>query len=97
MFLKCHQSPGIPDVLAVCDAELHNTTIVHGDMTVHIHECFYGTRRVNADEVKEALKKAENINLMGEKSVALAIEAGLITRADCIMIGQIPHVQIFRL
>ena len=87
----------MPDVVAVCDAELCNTIIVHGDMTVHINECFYGTRRVNADEVKEVLKKAENINLMGERSVALAIESGLATRSDCIMIGKIPHVQIYRL
>ena len=97
MFLKFHRAPGLPDVLAVCDAELLNTTLMKGDVKVHISEHFYGTSRVSADEVTEALKKAENVNLMGERAVALAIEAGLACRADCIMIGTVPHVQIYRL
>lgn len=97
MFLKFHRSPGLPDVLAVCDAELLNTTLKKGDVNVQISESFYGNLRVTEEEVKEALRKAENINLMGERAVALAIAAGLASRADCIMIGTVPHVQIYRL
>ena len=97
MFLKIHRSPGCADVIAVCDAELLNTTITGGDLKVQIHESFYGNRRVNADEVRGALNKGDSINLMGERAVAIAIELGLASRADCIMIGSIPHVQIYRL
>ena len=97
MFLKIHRSPGCADVIAVCDAELLNTTITGGDLKVQPHESFYGTRQVNADEVKRALTKGDSINLMGERAVAIAIELGLASRADCIMIGSVPHVQIYRL
>jgi hypothetical protein len=97
MFMKIHHSPGCADVIAVCDAELLNTTITGGDLKVQIHESFYGTRQVNADEVKAALNKGDSINLMGERAVAIAIKQGLVSRKDCIMIGSVPHVQIYRL
>jgi len=95
MFLKVHQSPGTADVVAVCDRELINTTIRHNDLTVTITEAFYGNCPVTENEVRDALRKAGNINLMGERSVSLAIEMGLLTRSGCIMIGTVPHAQIF--
>lgn len=97
MFLKVHHSPGTADVVAVCDRELINTTIRHDNMTVVITESFYGNCPSTENEVRDALKKAANINLMGERSVSLAIEMGLITRSGCIMIGTVPHAQIFQL
>ncbi|MEI7856832.1 MAG: DUF424 domain-containing protein [Methanomicrobiales archaeon] len=87
--------PGSADVVAVCDRELLNTTICHEKLTVRIHESFYGTTQVSEEEVRSALEKAGNINLIGERTIQVAISMGLITDADCIMIGKIPHVQIY--
>ena len=97
MFLKIHRSPETGDVVAVCDSELINTTISHDTMTVIISDAFYGKTIVTGPEVREALKHAGNANLMGERTISLAIEMGLLTRADCIMIGKVPHAQIYRL
>ena len=97
MFLKIHRSPEIGDVVAVCDRELINTTVSQGKMTVQITEAFYGTTPATAAEVEEALSNAGNVNLMGERSVGVAVKMGLITRAGCIMIGAVPHAQIYRL
>jgi uncharacterized protein len=97
MFLKIHRAPRNCEIVAVCDRELINTTITDGDVEVHINEAFYGNRRADEEEVREALKNAENANIMGERAVAIAIELGLISRAGCIMIGSVPHAQIFRL
>lgn len=97
MFLKIHHSREMGDIVAVCDCELLNTTITHGDLNVTISEQFYGSTRASADEVREALKKGDIINIMGERAVSLAIGMGLITRGDCIMIGTVPHAQIYRL
>ncbi|MDD1694361.1 MAG: DUF424 domain-containing protein [Methanoregula sp.] len=97
MFLKIHRSPGSGDVVAVCDRELINTTISHEKITVTITESFYGNSPSTEADVRTALNHAGNINLMGERSINLAIDMGLITRSDCIMIGKIPHVQIYQL
>jgi hypothetical protein len=97
MFLKIHRSPGMGDVVAVCDRELINTTISHDMMTVTVTDAFYGNRLATESEVRDALTRAGNINLMGERAVALAIEMGLIDRSGCIMIGKVPHAQIYQL
>ena len=95
MFLKVHSSPGTGDVVAVCDRELINTTIRHKETAITISEAFYGNCPATESEVRDALRNAGNINLMGERCVSLAIEMGLLTRSGCIMIGTVPHAQIF--
>lgn len=97
MFLKVHRSPELGDVVAVCDRELLNTTIMQGDLKVTVSEKFYGTTPAGEQEVTNALRTGGNINLMGERSVAVAVKMGLISRADCIMIGSVPHAQIYQL
>ena len=97
MFLKVHSSPGVGDIVAVCDREFLNTTISHGNLSVKISEAFYGNCPASEDMVRDALKKGGNINLMGTRSVSIAIDMGLITRSGCIMIGDIPHAQVYSL
>lgn len=97
MFLKVHCSPGTGDIVAVCDRELLNTTIRHGELSVKISEAFYGNCPATEDMVREALKKAGNINLMGKRSVGVAMEMGIISRSGCILIGDIPHAQVYSL
>jgi uncharacterized protein len=97
MFMKIHRSRETGDVVAVCDRELINTTINTDTMTVTITDAFYGNSPTTEDEVREALKHAGNANLMGERTVNLAIGMGLVTRSGCIMIGSVPHVQIYQL
>jgi hypothetical protein len=97
MFLKVHRSPEMGDVIAVCDRELLNTTIRQGDLCVTVTEAFYGNCPAGEDQVRDALKKAGSINLMGEHAVSLAIEMGIITRSGCIMIGSVPHAQVYRM
>jgi uncharacterized protein len=97
MYLKVHRAPGMSDVVAVCDRELINTTISHDKLSVKITEAFYGTSTASESEVREALKRACNANLMGERAITTAIDMGLVTREGCIMIGKVPHVQIYEL
>jgi uncharacterized protein len=97
MFMKIHRSRESPEVVAVCDRELINTTVSDGTMTVTISEWFYGNSPATEEDIREALKSAGNINLMGERAIRLATDMGLITRKDCIMIGKIPHVQVYSL
>jgi len=97
MFLKVHRSRDSGDIVAVCDRELLNTTVCHEKLSITITEAFYGNTPATEDEVRDALKNAGSINLIGERSVNLAIGIGLITKSDCMMIGKVPHAQIYRL
>jgi hypothetical protein len=97
MFLKVHRAPDGCEVVAVCDCDLLNTTLQHGELSVQITEKFYGNRRASTEEVKAALCRAANANLIGAQAVELAVEMGLITRDACIEISGIPHAVIFQL
>jgi len=97
MFLKVHRSRDMGDVVAVCDRELLNTTVRHEKLSITLTEAFYGNTPATEEMVRETLKNAGNINLFGERSVNLAIEMGLLTKSNCIMIGKVPHAQIYQL
>ncbi|MHB8052541.1 MAG: DUF424 domain-containing protein [Methanoregula sp.] len=97
MFLKVHRSRETGDVVAVCDRELLNTTLRHEKITITITDSFYGNTPATEEEVRDALKNAGNINLIGERSVNLALEMGLLTKSGCMMIGKVPHAQIYQL
>ena len=95
MYLKIHRAPDGTCVTAICDRELLNTKVSEGGLEVCISEAFYGNQIVSDEEVRSALESAENVNLMGERSVSIAIDMGLIGKKGCIMIGKVPHAQIF--
>jgi len=97
MYVKIHRSPAGDEVVAVCDRELLNTCIRHGEVEIHISEAFYGGKLATPEEVSQALLAAGNVNIMGERSVALAIGLGLVGKDGCIRIGSVPHAQIIRL
>lgn len=97
MYLKVHRSPAGDEVVAVCDRELMNTTLSGGEVDICITGAFYGTELATPDEVKAALSRAENANLMGERAVSLAVEMGLLARSSCLMLGGVPHAQLFRI
>jgi len=96
MYMKVHRTPRGEEVVAVCDRELMNTTLYREGVEIRIRGEFYGDRTASADEVRSALANAGNANLVGERTIALALGMGLITRSSCLMLGDVPHAQIFR-
>jgi hypothetical protein len=97
MYLKIHRTPAGDEIVAVCDRELLNARIVNGDLEIYISEAFYGGNLATPEEVRKALSNAANANLMGARTVALAVEMGLIAKNGCIKIGSTPHAQIIRI
>ncbi len=97
MYMKVHRSPAGEEVVAVCDRELMNTTISGNEVEIRITGSFYGTTLASPDDVRSALSWAGNANLMGERAVAMAVEMGLLSRSACLMLGNVPHAQVFRI
>ncbi|HOD85148.1 MAG TPA: DUF424 domain-containing protein [Methanoculleus sp.] len=97
MYLKVHHIPGSGEVVAACDTDLMEVTLMHGEVEVRISGGFYGTQTATEDEVRGALADADNANIIGKEVVALAVSMGLIAEKDCIMIDGVPHAQIFRI
>lgn len=94
MYLRIYKVPGKEDIVAACDREILNRTLTSGEIEFFVDEKFYGSTPADEDEVREALRNAGNANLIGKKVVAIAIGCGLADEESCLMIGDIPHVQI---
>ncbi|MEN6342023.1 MAG: DUF424 domain-containing protein [Methanospirillum sp.] len=95
MNMKVHRVRGEGEVVAVCDSELVNRTLRHGDVDIVISGGFYGDAPATDEEVREALKSACNINLFGRRAVELARELGLVDEACCLVIDGVPHAQVY--
>jgi hypothetical protein len=95
MFLKVHRTPE-GEIVAVCDRELLNTTLVHRDVEVQISETFYGNTPAGEEQVRAALSTATNANLFGRRTIEIAIACGAVDRGCVVHVGGVPHAQIFR-
>lgn len=95
MYLKIYEN-GEHFLVAACDSEVLGKTLKHGRSTVEINRDFYEGKEVSESELQEALGKATTANLFGEKTIQCAIKCGLIDQGSVIMIGGVPHAQIFR-
>jgi len=84
-------------LLATCDVELLGKTLREGKIVFHINEKFYNGERVSVDEAVELMRRCTIVNMVGEKIVNKAIEAGLVHPEAVLLIEGIPHAQIVRL
>ncbi len=66
------------NVLAACDYELLNKLITQGDVELFLSNSFYGDEKATVSEFTALLKKHDNINLVGNKVVDIAIEQGKV-------------------
>lgn len=86
------------DVVAVCDKELIGKRFEEGKFQLDLKESFYKGEIVSKEKALEILKdmKSEDatFNIVGEKSVSTALEAGIISEEGIGRIESIPFALI---
>lgn len=95
LYLKVYRVSG-EVLVALCDKEVLGSRISSGGLTLHVNPEFYGGELVGEEEAVEALKTATIANIVGEKSVELALREGIVHEDSIIYIGGIPHVQMVK-
>ncbi len=96
MYCKSH-SVGSDSVLACCDEEILGKTLEDNDLRVNVSEAYYMGKKVGEGEMAWMLREASSINLLGRKSVGVALKEGLITERDVIRLCGVEHAVIVRL
>ncbi|KAB3545331.1 MAG: DUF424 family protein [ANME-2 cluster archaeon] len=91
-YLKTHISGGTL-LVAVCDQELVGQTFSDGTLTLEVSEFFYKGEITSLPDVGGALENAGIVNIVGKRSIAHAIEHGIITEDNIIVIDGVPHAQ----
>lgn len=92
ILVKFHEN-----VVAVCDSDLIGKKLDDGKVCLEITERFYKGDKKSDKEVEDILKEADNVNIVGEKSVKVAIKAGVVSKDEVIEINGVPHAMIFSL
>ena len=96
MLLRERETPkGL--LVSVCDEDCLGETYEDGDISLEVTEDFYaGEEATDADPeaVIDALKRATVGNLVGEESVAVAVDAGLIDEDRVLDVDGTEHAQL---
>jgi hypothetical protein len=98
MYVKVTEREG-KKVVAACDRELLGKVFSEGDAVLDLetYAPFYRGERTDAGGLAESLGGFDSANLVGKKSVNVALENGLAQKRDVKYINGIPHLQIYRI
>jgi hypothetical protein len=88
---------GTECLVAACDGEVLGKTYREGKLKLEISESFYKDDEVDEEALVNWLRLATVANLVGERTVAIAVKHGFIDEACIIRIGGIPHAQMARM
>jgi len=96
MLLRERQTPeGL--LVSVCDPECLGETYVEGEVSLDVTEEFYGGEEASeADEatVIESLTRASVANIVGERAVGVAVEAGIVDEDRVLVVDGTHHAQL---
>ncbi len=90
IFLKKHVQ-GKNIVVAAADEEIIGKEFRENNKKLSVSTSFYRGELLEIESAVEILKKARNINIVGQKIVGAAIEARIIHELAVLTIQGIPH------
>ena len=84
-------------LVSVCDPECLGETFEEGPVSLDVTEDFYGgaeAEEADAEAVVDSLTRATTANIVGERAVRVAIEAGLVDEERVLEVEGTPHAQL---
>lgn len=84
-------------VLAACDQDLLGKTLRSGEIKLHVSKKFYGEEPGDREALIAGLQRCTTANLVGERTISIAVDAGFIDEEGIIMIEGVPHAQLFKM
>jgi len=98
MYMRIHEGPG-GKVVAVCDKELIGKVLEDEKICMDLekYRSFYVGEHVGKNEVENALATFTSANLVGQKSVDIALSLGLANKDNIMYINETPYIQIYKI
>ncbi len=94
MFAVHQYRQGVQTLLAACDPELLDTQYSEGKLQLQVPSSFYDGERVEEDALRQFLGGCTVANLVGERTVAVAVDMGLIDATTVATVDGVPHAQL---
>ncbi len=88
---------GVEVLVAACDEDIVGKTFRSRDLKLQVSEGFYRGERADEEMLVNRLEMATIANLVGEKTLEIAVRRGFIDPGCVIRIGEVPHAQMARM
>lgn len=96
MYIKIHES--YRKVVAICDEEVVGKTFEEGNRLLDVKESFYKGDEIEEERVVERLRQLNlddaTFNIVGEKAIKGAIDAGIVSEENVSRIQNIPFALV---
>jgi hypothetical protein len=96
MLLRERETPeGL--LVSVCDADCLGETFEDGAVSLEVTEEFYGgddAERASEAAVVDSLRRAATANIVGERAVSVAVDAGLVDEGRVLEVDGTLHAQL---
>ena len=90
-------SHGRDVLVAACDSDILGQTFRSKDLKIHVSEGFYKGDRGDEELLVNRLQVCTVANLVGKKTLEVAIKHGFVDPKCVLDIGGVPHAQMARL
>lgn len=95
IYCRIHRGSG-ETLLAACDEDVLGKTFRGNGAKITVDEGFYNGELVPEETFIERMRSFTIMNLVGERTIALAIEHGYVDK-DCVLqIGEVKHAQVVK-
>jgi len=86
-------------LVTVCDADVVGETFEDGSVSLTVEPDFYaeGAREATPEDVADSLARALTANLVGARSVGIAVEHGFVDEGNVLDLDGTRHAQYLRL
>ena len=88
---------GRETLVAACDAEIIGKTFRSKGLKITVSEGFYKGDSGGEEMLVNRLEMATVANLVGKKTIEVAVKHGFVDPACVLMIGEVPHAQMARM
>lgn len=97
MFAVRNYQQGGQILLAACDADLLGTEHHEGKLRLQVTPEFYDGMRVDEAGLRSFLRACTVANLVGPRTVDVAVDLGLVAEEHVMTVGGVPHAQMMLL
>lgn len=84
-------------LVSVCDRDILGETFSDDPISITVSEDFYGGDHADAETVIDILSRAAVANIVGVRSVSLAIDNGFVDEANVLEIDGTLHAQYLKM
>ena len=80
----------------ICDLELIGRTVTEGKLKMHISKEFYLGETVDDAEALNLIRRCAIVNLVGQRSVSLAVDNSVGSRQAIREIEDVPFLMVYK-